>query len=706
MKKFLAILFCCLSAALFIACGPQEPPKIAVTGIALDRVKVTLTEGETTTLVPTVTPVDATDKSVTWSSSNQAVATVSDGVISALRAGTAVITAKTNDGGITATCTVTVDIAMAAVTGAATHISCRNAEIAGKANLPGTTATDLTFGVLYSTNSGVLLGSATQIQAKSFDSDYNFTVNTEVLEPETTYYYRSYISQNNEITYGDTKSFKTLAVSSMIQTLEATEIDAGVATLNATLDLTDCKYDAIEYGFKLTPKDGTEGSYKANDLSNKAYSYKVETLVRDRQYDVVAYVTLDGRTYTAESKSFTTQLIKANIALNEVSNITEFKATISGKLNVESLGQFSRSAKLYYRDSNGTAEDLKASGTAKVLTLNSDGNFSLTLQDLESGKDYYYAVIATVDGVSIQSEVESFTTADYSVDVRTNNASKITSNVNDAIATLNGTLLVTSIESLSTDVWFLYSEAVSTIDALSLVGITVKSSLSGSSFSANISDLKFETTYYYVACAKVHNRIIYGYVKSFTTTPEPRPTAVDMGLSVKWGSFNIGATKPEEYGDYYAWGEIQTKSEYNWTTYKFCRGSQSKVTKYCTRSDYGVYDNKIVLEKEDDVAAQKLGDNWRMATSAEWKELINTANCTWTWTTVNSIEGYRVKSKKTGKTIFIPTFKEYLKGNYWSSSLYTSEPDQAVCYYTTSSSGPEFNHDYRCLGQFVRPVSD
>ena len=82
---------------------------------------------------------------------------------------------------------------MGAVTGSATHISCRNAEISGKANLPGTTSTDLSFGVLYSTSPGVLIGSATQIEAKSFDSDYNYTVNTEVLEPETTYYYRSYI---------------------------------------------------------------------------------------------------------------------------------------------------------------------------------------------------------------------------------------------------------------------------------------------------------------------------------------------------------------------------------------------------------------------------------------------------------------------------------------------------------------------------------
>lgn len=807
-------LFCCLTAILFIACGPQEPPRIAVTGIVLDKVKATLTEGETTTLVPTVTPADATDKSVRWSSSNQAVATVTDGgVVSALHAGTAVITATTNDGGITATCTVTVDVAMAAITGAATHISCRNATLSGKANLPGTTATDLTFGVLYSTNSGVLLGSATQIQAKSFDSDYNFAVNTEVLEPETTYYYRSYISQNNEITYGDTKSFKTLAVSSMIQTLDATKVDAGVATLNATLDLTDCKYDAIEYGFKLTPQGGSESTCKATNLSNKAFSYKDKTLVRDKQYNVTAFVTLDGRTYTAESKSFTTQSLKASIALYDETNITEFKATLSGKLNVESQGQFSKSAKLYYRDTEGPAEELKNNGTAKPLTLNSDGTFSFTLQDLESGKTYYYAIIATVDGVAFASEVKHFTTATVGVNLTANDATGITefkgtlngtltvtsiesvskevwfyysataaaaatlkssgtkatstlspdgtfstaltglsynttyyyiacamvngqeftsevksfktadfsasvttldaSEVSYITAVLQGSLSVTSIEQLSKDVWFLYSETATTVDALRTDGTKVSSSLSGESFAASLTDLVLGTDYYYVACAKVYDRTIYGAVKSFTTKTLPAG-AVDMGLSVKWASCNIGASKPEDYGDYYAWGETTTKSTYNWSTYTLCGGSENAMTKYCTKSSYGTVDNKTVLDPEDDVAHVKLGGKWRMPTDAEWTELRDTNNCDWAWTTINGVNGRLVTSKKTGNSIFLPAAGYRDNGNlgnagflggYWSSSLRTDGP-LGAWYVSFLSADVIRTNYYRYYGRSVRPVSE
>ena len=672
------------------------------------------------------------------------------------------------------------------ITGEASHISCRSAEITGKANLSGTTATDLTFGVLYSTNSGVLLGSATHIQAKSFDSDYNFTVNTEVLEPETTYYYRSYISQNNEITYGETKSFKTLAVSSMIETKDATEIDAGVATLNASLNLTDCRYDAIEYGFKLTPQGGVEGSFKANDLSNNAYSYKVKTLVRDKQYSAVAYVTLDGRTYTAKSKSFTTQSLKASVVLNAETNITEFKATLSGKLNVESLGQFSKTAKLYYRDSNGTAEDMKAGGTAKDLTLNSDGTFSFTLQGLESDKTYYYAVIATVDGVAFASEVKRFTTAAVGINLTANDATSITevkgtlngkltvtsiesvskevwfyysasattvdnlksqgtkgtsslesngtfskqltgltentayyyvacakvngkdyyskvksfktsdftasittqeaTSISYATATLNGTLSVTSIESLTKEVWFLYSETAATIDALKSNGTKASGVLSGKVFSADITGLKKGTTYYCVACAKVQSKELCGAVMSFDT-PYPVPEAVDMGLSVKWGSFNVGASKPEGYGDYYAWGETMTKSRYEWSTYSLCRGSRDKVTKYCAD------DNKTTLEKEDDVASQKLGGNWRMPTNSEWMELLN--NCSWSWTTKNSVKGYVVTSKKTGNRIFLPAAGRRYSlsgdsagsdGYYWSSSCYITSYSYIALYFSFYSS--------------------
>ena len=204
------------------------------------------------------------------------------------------------------------EIRVASITGEATHISCRNAKLSGKVTLSQTTATNLSFGVLYSTSSGVLLGSATQFEAKEFDADYNFTIDSGVLEPETTYYYRSYIIQNNEVEYGETKSFKTLALSSMIQTLDASGVNHKDATLNAMLDLTDCKYNNIEYGFELTPEGGQAKTLTANNLADKAFSYLDNSLVMNTGYSYVAYVRLDDILYKGETKTFTTTSILAS----------------------------------------------------------------------------------------------------------------------------------------------------------------------------------------------------------------------------------------------------------------------------------------------------------------------------------------------------------------------------------------------------------
>jgi hypothetical protein len=185
---------------------------------------------------------------------------------------------------------------------------------------------------------------------------------------------------------------------------------------------------------------------------------------------------------------------------------------------------------------------------------------------------------------------------------------------------------------------------------------------------------------------------------------------VDLGLSVKWATCNVGATKPEEYGDYFAWGETQPKDYYDWSTYKWCNGSYNTLTKYNNSSSYGTVDNKTQLELSDDAARANWGGSWRMPTRAEQDELRE--NCTWTWTTQNGVNGYKVTSKKNGNSIFLPAagcrYDSSLSsagssGYYWSSSLSTDYPRTA---YDLS-----FNSDYvvwngydRYIGFTVRPV--
>ena len=193
---------------------------------------------------------------------------------------------------------------------------------------------------------------------------------------------------------------------------------------------------------------------------------------------------------------------------------------------------------------------------------------------------------------------------------------------------------------------------------------------------------------------------------------------VDLGLSVKWATCNVGASKPEDNGNLYAWGETEVKEQYTMRTSKWGFMPFS-LKKYNIDSEQGTVDNKTTLDFEDDVAHVTWGGNWRMPTREEMDELHD--NCTWEWTTLNGVNGYRVTSKKQGYTdrsIFLPAagFKyngryEYgSKGNYWSRSLMTDPyGDGSVTCGTGAcirfnNNQADVGWESRAAGLSVRPV--
>ena len=187
---------------------------------------------------------------------------------------------------------------------------------------------------------------------------------------------------------------------------------------------------------------------------------------------------------------------------------------------------------------------------------------------------------------------------------------------------------------------------------------------------------------------------------------------VDLGLpsGLKWATCNVGATAPEGYGDYFAWGETSPKDNYDWSTYKYCNGSYLTLTKYNTKSDYGTVDNKTTLDLSDDAARANWGGKWRMPTQAEHDELIK--NCTWTWTIQDGVKGYKVASRTNGNSIFLPaagsrygTSVDFVgsSGGYWSSSLSESDPYNAFLLYFISDY-VDWCGSYRDDGHPVRAV--
>lgn len=181
---------------------------------------------------------------------------------------------------------------------------------------------------------------------------------------------------------------------------------------------------------------------------------------------------------------------------------------------------------------------------------------------------------------------------------------------------------------------------------------------------------------------------------------------VDLGLpsGTLWATCNVGATSPEDYGDYFAWGETEPKEVYNWENYKW--GTSSNLTKYNTT------DGKTILEPADDVVQVHLGGNWRIPTDAEWTELRE--QCTWTWASKNGVNGYTVIGPN-GNSIFIPAagqchdknsiYDANKLGFYWGSVIYESFPYGAYFLHFGQDT-VEYWYTDRSYGQSVRPVRE
>lgn len=214
---------------------------------------------------------------------------------------------------------------------------------------------------------------------------------------------------------------------------------------------------------------------------------------------------------------------------------------------------------------------------------------------------------------------------------------------------------------------------------------------------------------------------------------------VDLGLSVKWATCNIGANNPSEFGDYFAWGENKSKSYFDWDNYKF--GKSNSMSKYCNDPEWGVVDDKLGLELEDDAAHFNWGEAWRIPTNDEWGELIDNCYCEWT-DDYNGLKvlGYIIYKAKNdndkGKEknrmvtpslsssytiidthIFLPAagnsvanLPDYnlgvygVYGNYVSSSLDTNLPLQSVNLSFSHYGIANDDVASKCYGRTIRPV--
>ena len=494
----------------------------------------------------------------------------------------------------------------------------------------------------------------------------------------------------------------------------ATEITNYTATITSWANILDNLSSDIKVGIIYTTEgipsksNGTQITVSTSSLGSDAkYTVTLENLSQSTTYYYRSFVYQSGIWFYGDVKEFTTKGLGAELVSGEVSKLTCYSAKVNCSVNIDESIQYSTLTYgiCYGTDTVPTVNDSKVQANTK----DQDGNFSCQFRALTGSTTYYYRAYAYVDGYLSYGSIRSFTTKADDV-VITGDIDPETFTVKSALKIGGG-----AYSTLELGVCYGTNKLPTVSDQI----VTANEVDDENNFTIVLKDIPFGI-FYYRAFVMIDSVAHYGAVKS-SERVMPDDYAVDLGLSVKWATFNVGATKPEEYGGYYAWGETDPQADYSWSTYKWCNGSERTMTKYCNNSEYGnngFTDTKTRLDPEDDVAHVKWGGNWRMPTKAERDELLD--YCTWTWydscnTEFNGVAGYKVTSKIEGYTdrfIFLPAagwrddttlYYAGSTGNYGSSSLYTDAPYYA--WYLLFSSGSLYRFDdNRFTGRSVRPV--
>ena len=644
-NRFLLLLFgFCF---LFLASCVKEPQPIKVTGITLNATSLSLVEGESSGLVATISPKDADNQLVLWSSNNGSVASVNNGKVSALAPGSATITAKTDDGGFTASCSVTI----AAKTVDVASVSLSRTELT------------LTEGDSETITATVTPDNATDKTVTWSSSDAAVaTVDggkiTAVKEGTVTITAKA---GGKTATCKVTVEKRFIAVESV--ELDKTEIElleGESATLVATVkpdDATDKRVTWISSDPSIASVD--DGKVTALKVGSTIVTASAGGKKATCSVTVsAATVSVTGVSLDKTAMSMTvgdTQTLTATVTPSNATN-----KSVTWSSNNTSVATISYSGVV-------TA---KTAGSATITVTTDDGGKKATCSVTVS------AATVSVTGVSLDKTAMSMTVGDTQ------------------------TLTATVTPSNATNKSVTWSSNNTSVATVSSSGVVTAKNAGSATITVTTNDGDKEAT----CSVKV--------IKSESHE------AIDLGLSIKWASCNVGASKPEEYGDYFAWGETEPRSadewkHYNWEDYKWCvMGDPENLNKYNTKSNYGKVDNKTLLEMSDDAARANWGGKWRMPSDGEWIELLN--NCTWTWTIQNGKNGYKVTSKKNGNSIFLPAAGRWFYysfgvadffGGYWSSTLCTITPFEAyhLLFY---SEGVNIDRFDRIAGFSVRPVTD
>lgn len=535
----------------------------------------------------------------------------------------------------------------------------------------------------------------------------NFSAGMTGLTAGTTYHVRAYATNSAGTAYGNDVTFTTTATLPTVTTSQVSNITQTTAVGGGNVT-SDGGANVTERGvcWSLNADPTTSDSHATSGTGTGGFTANMTGLTANTTYHVRAYAkNSQGTSYGSDVTFTTSESISApTVTTSAVTTITQTTAVGGGNVTADGGANVTERGICW-----GTSQNPTTSGTHSNSGTGI-GDYTVQMSGLTANTTYYVRAYAVNSAGTSYGEQKSFTTLQNIVvpTVTTNNVTDIT----QTTATCGGNVTADGGATVTArGVCWSTSSNPTTSNSH-----TTNGSGTGT-FTSSITGLSANTTYYVRAYATNSAGTSYGDQKSFTTQSGGGGTHayVDLGLpsGTLWATCNVGATNPEDYGSYFAWGETSPKSNYDWSTYQWCNGSETTLTKYCTQSSCGYngfVDNKTVLEPADDAAHVNWGGDWRMPTETEMEEMKN--NCTWTWTTQGGKSGYMVTGSN-NNSIFLPAAGFYngsslnyagSRGDYWSSSLFMSVPSFAHFLYYYSSPPVGMHQNSRDSGRSVRPV--
>ena len=508
-----------------------------------------------------------------------------------------------------------------------------------------------------------------------------------------TYRYEAYMICNDETIYGGEITFTTEQIpdpeSPIVTTADVTDITQTTAVSGGNItDDGGAAVTARGVCWSTSQNPTVSDNHTSDGNGTGSFTSNLTNLTANTTYYVRAYATNENGTSYGEQKSFTTlqNIELPTVTTADVTDITQNTAVSGGNVTDDGGAAVTARGVCWSKDPNPTIDN------SFISNGNGTGSFTIEISGLTSATTYYIRAYATNSEGTSYGEQKSFTTLQY-IQLPTVTTTIVT-NVTSTTATSGGNVTDDGGATVTARGVCWSTSPDPTIDD----NKTTDGNGTGA-FTSQLTNLTHSTTYYIRAYATNSEGTSYGEQRYFSTLSDGMINGhqyVDLGLSsgLKWATCNVGADSPEDYGNYYAWGETETKAEYT---------QDNSVT-------FGQQLNDISGNAQYDAATANWGGSWRMPTKDEIRELIY--NCNWTPETQNGVDGFKVTGNN-GNYIFIPAsgYRDgsslYIYGEcyYWSSTPRQYGVEFAnILYSDTEFQSEDVNYRYR--GLTIRPVSN